>query len=77
MLGAVNVYTIVSLMIVCPLNIIVAPLEFVYSAKLWGMFSLLAKFIVTLAPAGTVIVLLSKARLSATRSMVQSFLTRA
>ena len=48
----------------------VVALEFVYSAKLWGTPSRLVKFIVILALAGTVIVLLSKAMLSAARSMV-------
>ncbi len=60
----------VLLVITSPLYIVVLALEFVYRAKLCGRPSLFSKFIVTLAPAGTVIVLLSKARLLATRLIV-------
>ena len=58
------------LVIIVPTNIEEDALEFVYSAKLCGTLSWLSKFIVTLAPAGTVIVLLLKAMLSAIRSIM-------
>ena len=53
-----------------PTNIEVEALEFVYNAKLWGALSLLSKFIVTFAPAGTVIVPLSNAIFCAMRFIV-------
>jgi hypothetical protein len=52
-----------------PINIDVAALEFVYSAKLCGALSLFVKFIVTAAPAGTVIVVLSNTKFSVVRLM--------
>lgn len=56
---------------ICPLKIVVAALESVYTAKLCGIpESLLLKLTVTFAPAGTVIVFLSNARFCAARSIV-------
>jgi hypothetical protein len=52
-----------------PINIDVAALEFVYSAKLCGALSLFVKFMVTAAPAGTVIVVLSNTKFSVVRLM--------
>lgn len=65
--------------IICPVKIgavavPLGPLPLWYKAKLCGIWeSLLSKFMVTAAPAGTVIVLMLKAMFSATRSIVTDF----
>ena len=70
--GAVNVYVVlVGPVMMLPTNIDVAALELVYTAKLCGTAaSMLLKFTVTFAPAGTVIVPVLNARFCATKSMV-------
>ncbi len=70
--GAVNVYVVlVGPVTMLPTNIDVAALELVYTAKLCGTAaSMLLKFTVTFAPAGTVIVPILNARFCATKSMV-------
>lgn len=56
--------------IIFPTKMDVVADESVYRAKLCGTLSLFTKLIVTLAPAGTVMVLLSKEIFCAVRSMV-------
>ena len=70
--GAVNVYVAdFPPLTISPLKIAgVGALESLYRAKLCGTLSLFWKLMVTLAPAGTVMVLILKAIFCAVRSMV-------